>query len=102
LIKNPAVQLPVFNGEDYVGHLYVIETTNPEGLRAYLKTNQIASEVHYPIPDYKQPVFGEQFSSVRLPITEKLAATILTLPCYPELTDGQVSEVAEAVNAWAP
>jgi len=101
-IKNPAVQLPVFNGEDYVGHLYVIETANPEGLRAHLKANQIASEVHYPIPDYKQPVFGEQFSGIKLATTEKLAATILTLPCYPELTDAQVSEVAEAVNAWAP
>ena len=102
LIKNPAVQLPVFHGEDYVGHLYVIETTNPDGLRAHLKANQIASEVHYPIPDYKQSVFGEQFSSIKLPITEKLATTILTLPCYPELIDAQVSQVAEAVNSWAP
>ncbi len=100
LIKNPAVQLPVFNGEDYVGHLYVIETVNPEGLRAHLKTNQIASEVHYPIPDYKQPVFGDQFASIKLPVTEKLAATILTLPCFPELTDEQVGKVAEAVNSW--
>jgi len=100
LIENPAVQLPVFNGEDYVGHLYVIETKNPEGLRAHLKANQIASEVHYPIPDYKQPVFGDQFSNIKLPVTEKLGATILTLPCYPELTDEQVSTVAEAVNSW--
>ncbi len=102
VIKNPAVQLPAFSGEDYVAHLYVIETSKPESLRAHLKANQIASEVHYPIPDYKQPVFGDQFSHVKLPTTEKLAATILTLPCYPELTDAQVSEVAEAVNSWAP
>lgn len=102
LIKNPAVQLPVSNGEDYVAHLYVIETDNPESLRAHLRENQIASEVHYPTPDYKQPLFGEQFSHIELPITEKLAATILTLPCYPELTDEQISEVAEAVNSWAP
>lgn len=101
-IKNPAVKLPEFNGEDYVGHLYVIETVNPESLRAHLKTNQIASEVHYPIPDYKQPVFGEQFANIQLPNTEKLAGSILTLPCYPELADEDVSKVAEAVNAWAP
>ena len=102
LIQNPAVQLPVFNGEDYVGHLYVIETKNPEGLRAHLKANQIASEVHYPIPDHKQPVLGEQFANTKLPVTEKLATTILTLPCYPELTDAQVKKVAEAVNSWMP
>jgi len=102
LIKNPAVQLPVFNGDDYVGHLYVIETSNPESLRLYLKENQIASEVHYPIPDYRQPVFGEQFADIHLPNTEKLAITILTLPCYPELTDEEVGKVAEAVNSWKP
>ena len=102
LIQNPAVQLPVFNGEDYVGHLYVIETENPDGLRAHLKANQIASEVHYPIPDHKQPILCEQFANTKLPVTEKLATTILTLPCYPELTDAQVRNVAEAVNSWAP
>lgn len=102
LIKNPAVQLPAFNGDDYVGHLYVIETAHPESLRTYLKSNQIASEVHYPIPDYKQPVFGDRFASIKLPVTEKLAGTILTLPCYPELIDADVRNVAEAVNAWAP
>jgi len=102
LIKNPAVQLPTFDGDDYVGHLYVIETVNPEGLRAHLKLNQIASEVHYPIPDYKQPVFGDRFANITLSITEKLASTILTLPCYPELIDADVRNVAEAVNAWTP
>lgn len=102
LITNPAVQLPVFNGDDYVGHLYVIETSNPESLRLHLKENQIASEVHYPVPDYKQPVFGKQFSGIQLPNTEKLAATILTLPCYPELTDEEVGKVAKAVNSWNP
>lgn len=100
LIKNAAVQLPVFNGEDYVAHLYVIETVDPEGLRAHLKSNQIASEVHYPIPDYKQPVFGDRFNGIRLPVTEALASTILTLPCFPELTDEQVDNVAAAVNSW--
>lgn len=102
LITNPAIQLPVFNGDDYVGHLYVIETRNPESLRLHLKESQIASEVHYPIPDYRQPVFGKCFTDIQLHNTEKLAITILTLPCYPELTDEDVSRVAEAVNSWTP
>ncbi len=102
MIKNPAVKLPEFTGEDYVGHLYVIEAHNPGNLRAHLKAHQIASEVHYPIPDYRQPVFGEQFIDVKLPNTEKLALSILTLPCYPELSDEQINTVAEAVNSWTP
>ena len=102
LIINPAIQLPVFNGDDYVGHLYVVETSNPESLRLHLRETQIASEVHYPIPDYRQPVFGERFADIQLQNTEKLAVTSLTLPCYPELTDEEVSKVAEAVNSWTP
>jgi len=69
-------------------------------LRAHLKSNQIASEVHYPIPDHRQPVFGDRFAGIRLPVTEALVSTILTLPCFPELTDEQVDNVAAAVNSW--
>lgn len=99
-ITHPAIQLPTFDGENYVGHLYVIQTENPAGLRAYLKENHIASEVHYPIPDYKQPVFNDAYAAVRLVNTEQLAISILTLPCYPEMSDEQVKKVAEVVNSW--
>ena len=99
-ITNPGVQLPACDGENYVGHLYVIQTKQPANLRAYLKEKQIASEVHYPIPDYRQPVFNGKFADLRLPNTEQLACSILTLPCYPEMSDEQVYQVSEAVNSW--
>lgn len=101
LINHTAIQLPSFNNEEYVAHLYIIQTKNPLGLRTHLKANDVASEVHYPIPDYKQPVFEKKFEDVYLKNTEILAASILTLPCYPELTDEQVSHIAKAVNSWA-
>lgn len=100
LIKNTALELPTFSGEEYVAHLYVIRTGKPESLREHLKNNGIASEVHYPIPDYKQPVFGETYKSVSLTNTELLSTSILTLPCYPEITNDEVKAVAEAVNSW--
>lgn len=101
-IKHSEVELPVFSGEDYVGHLYVIRSAKRNSLRDYLKQKNIASEVHYPIPDYKQPVFNSQYRDFRLANTESLAAEILTLPCYPEMTNEEVKAVAEAVNAWQP
>lgn len=100
LIANPRVKLPEFVGEEYVGHLYVVRTENPLGLRDHLKNNGIASEVHYPIPDYHQPVFKDTYTNFSLPNTDALAKSILTLPCYPELTDEQVHQIAEAVNSW--
>lgn len=100
LISHPNIKLPEFNAEEYVGHLYVIKTENPAALREHLKAKDIASEVHYPIPDYRQPVFKNVYADISLANTEALAKSILTLPCYPELTDEQVLQIAEAVNSW--
>ncbi len=99
-IKHQDVELPRFNGEDYVGHLYVVKSSRRDSLRNHLKQRNIASEVHYPIPDYKQPVFKNKYHDFHLVNTEDLTAKILTLPCYPEMTDEEVNLVAEAVNAW--
>jgi len=83
-----------------VAHLYVIKSPKRDALQLHLREAQIASDVHYPIPDYKQPVFGQQFAGLSLANTEQLASLILTLPCYPEMTDEEVSNVITAVNGW--
>ncbi|MBK3467248.1 DegT/DnrJ/EryC1/StrS family aminotransferase [Pseudomonas sp. MF6776] len=84
-----------------VAHLYVIKSPKRDALQLHLRQAQIASDIHYPIPDYKQPVFGQQFADLSLTNTEQLAALILTLPCYPEMTDEEISNVVAAVNGWA-
>ena len=99
-IHHPDVQVPAVCGDDYVAHLYVIRTPRRDALRAHLKACDIGTDVHYPIPDYRQPVFGDRFANIRLPNTECLADEILTLPCYPEMGDAQVGQVIDAVNAW--
>jgi dTDP-4-amino-4,6-dideoxygalactose transaminase len=101
-INHSDVILPESLGQEYVGHLYVIRASKRDSLRAHLRSIDIASDVHYPIPDHRQPIFGRQFSHVRLPNTEQLAAEILTLPCYPEMTEAQVEEVIAGVNSWRP
>ena len=61
----------------------------------------IATDVHYPIPDHLQSAY-EGPSRPSLPVTERLAREVLTLPCFPELTDAEVDAVIEACNAWRP
>lgn len=102
MIEHPDVSLPDPMGAEYVGHLYVLCSAKRDSLRAHLRALDVASDVHYPIPDYRQPVFGERFAHVRLANTEHLAAEILTLPCYPEMSDAQADEVIEGVNSWRP
>ena len=91
---------PACEGGD-VAHLYVVRVpAGREGLRRHLEKNGVGSEVHYPGPDHRQPVFGAGFAHVRLPVTERLAAEVLTLPCYPEMADEEVGKVIDAVNGW--
>lgn len=99
-LSHPDVQVPQAAGEACVGHLYVVRSTGRDALRAHLREAGIASDVHYPIPDHRQPVFGARFADVRLENTERLAAEILTLPCYPEMSDADVDRVVQAVNGW--
>ena len=99
-ITHPLITLPEVRDNQYVGHIYVIKCKGRNALRQYLKDNNIASDIHYPIPDHRQPVFGDQFTDIQLPNTESLATEILTLPCYPEMSAEQVNTVIKVINAW--
>lgn len=101
-ILNSDVMVPAARGSEYVAHLFVVRSAHRDSLRTYLATRDIASDVHYPIPDHRQPVFGGRFTSAALPNTERLANEVLTLPCYPEMSAEDVDRVVEAVNAWRP
>jgi aminotransferase EvaB len=99
-LRHRDVQVPAPAGDNYVGHLYVVRSARRDALRTHLRGAGVASEVHYPIPDHRQPVFGERYAGLRLENTERLAAEILTLPCYPEMSDADVDRVVDAVNGW--
>jgi len=89
------------DGKPYVAHLYVVQTTLRNDLMAHLKQKNILSDVHYPIPDHQQETVLASTAGVSLPVTEFLAQNILTLPCYPGMSQKQVSHVIESVNSWA-
>jgi aminotransferase EvaB len=101
-IKHPAVITPNHSGENYVAHLYVVRVINRNSLRHHLEKYRITSDIHYPIPDYKQPIFDQRFNNMRLISTENLASEVLTLPCYPEMTESEVEQVIDAINLWLP
>ena len=100
-LRHPEVLAPQTGGADYVAHLYVVRSSRREALRDHLSSAGIGSAVHFPIPDYRQPVFGDRFAATHLENTERLTKEILTLPCYPEMSDAQVDRVISAVNRWS-
>jgi dTDP-4-amino-4,6-dideoxygalactose transaminase len=88
--------------ENYVAHLYVIKSKQRNLLKEYLKSKEIASDIHYPIPDHRQPFFENQYEALTLKNTEELSNLILTLPCYPEMPEKDIENVISTVNEWKP
>ncbi len=84
----------------YVAHLYVVQTSSRDKLREHLKLKKILSDVHYPIPDHKQRAVMTAGDGVSLPVTELLSKKILTLPCYPGMSQNQIDHVIKSVNSW--
>jgi dTDP-3-amino-2,3,6-trideoxy-4-keto-D-glucose/dTDP-3-amino-3,4,6-trideoxy-alpha-D-glucose/dTDP-2,6-dideoxy-D-kanosamine transaminase len=99
-IDHPAICVAPPGGDEFVAHLYVVRTPAREALRAHLAGRGIGTDVHYPIPDHRQPAWAGDGARVALPETEAAAGEALTLPCFPELADGEVDRVIEACNDW--
>jgi dTDP-4-amino-4,6-dideoxygalactose transaminase len=99
-IQQPKLRCPRVEGDNYVAHLYVVRTTDRHGLRSHLSSCGVPSDIHYPVPDYRQPSIADRFGQVSLPVTEAACQEVLTLPCFPEMTDDEVSAVIASVNSW--
>jgi len=84
-------------GPNHAGHLCVVETADARALAENLAGVGVQTAVHYPIPDHRQPSTAR--SEVHLPETERLTGRILSLPCFPELTDDEVDAVARGLTA---
>jgi dTDP-4-amino-4,6-dideoxygalactose transaminase len=85
----------------HVYHLYVIRTPRRDDVLAHLRAKGIGAGVHYPIPLHRQPAYlKEGYEDIHLPITEQVAAEVLSLPMYAELTDDQIAYVTEAVKEF--
>lgn len=99
-IRNPAIVLPPRDGEGDVVHLFVVHSERRDALRTHLEAAGIGCDVHYPVPDHRQPLFAGAYEAVSLPVTEAHARTVLSLPCFPELDEAEVSAVIDACNRF--
>lgn len=81
----------------HVYHLYVIQTDRRDDLKAYLGERGIPSLLHYPKPLHQVGVFDPQGPFT---VSESMSQNILSLPVYPELTNAQQNEVAEAIRSF--
>ena len=84
---------------EQVHHVYAIETEQRDDLQSYLKEEGVPTIIHYPIPIHLQKAFAYlDYGKDSFPHSERSAASTLSLPIYPEMTDSQVEYVASKVK----
>ncbi|MGB0670997.1 MAG: DegT/DnrJ/EryC1/StrS family aminotransferase [Rhodospirillales bacterium] len=91
------------DGTTPVFHLYVVRLADQatrDGLKAHLAENGILAGLHYPVPAHRMPAYENLPGAGDLPVTEALAGTVLTLPCYPELSPDDQDRVIASVRAF--
>jgi len=86
------------NDESFIAHLCVLRSNDRDNLKARLAASGVSTDIHYPLPDYRQKIFGDRFSKVCLPVTDKACQEVLTLPCFPEMTNEEVEYVSDMLS----
>ena len=98
-VANDRITLPDVPGADHAVHLFVVTTPDRDALQAHLATAGIGTAIHYPVPPHRQPALPD-LAATPLPVTDRLASQVLSLPAHPALTDAEVDQVVAALNAF--
>jgi dTDP-4-amino-4,6-dideoxygalactose transaminase len=97
-IDNPKIRLPAINErQSHVWHLFVVRSDNRNALQSYLAEHEVQTLIHYPVPPHRQKAY-KAYQNLKLPLTEQIHASALSLPMGPHLTLEQVRRVVEAAN----
>ncbi|MFZ7102537.1 MAG: DegT/DnrJ/EryC1/StrS family aminotransferase [Peptococcaceae bacterium] len=82
----------------HVYHQYTIQTDRRNRLQEYLHNWGIGSTVYYPIPMHLQKVCSFLgYDTGDFPVAEAACNEVLSLPMFPELTDGEAEVVVEKI-----
>ena len=80
----------------HVYHLFVVRVADRSAVREEMARRGIDTGVHYPVPCHLQPPL-QRFTVRPLPVAERAAGELLSLPIFPHQTDDQVDLVCEVL-----
>ncbi len=111
-VSNDLVRLRLVDNEQYsrsslpprdsVYHILPVFCERRDDLKKYLSDNGVETQIHYPIPPHKQRCYNFQLNHLSLPITEKIHAQELSIPCHQALTKEEVDLVIDLLNGFIP
>lgn len=102
LIDSGAIRLPVTHpGQYHVWNQYTVRAQKRDDLRKYMSERKIGSEIYYPLPMHLQKCFAFTGSKKGdLPLCEKMAEEVVSLPMFPELSNQDVERVVATISAF--
>jgi dTDP-4-amino-4,6-dideoxygalactose transaminase len=92
---------PVAEHSEPVWHLYVVRTGDPDGLGAFLRARGVSTARHYPHPPHLSEAYawlGHRAGA--FPVTEALAAQLVSLPIFPGMTEREIGAVVERLREY--
>ncbi len=101
LLSGTAVRTPIEpEGTESCYHLFVIRSAQRDRIRDALAQAEIGCGIHYPVPLHLQPACGALgYQRGEFAASEQWAASVVSLPMHPHLTDREISVVAQTVAA---
>ena len=99
LLQHPDLTIPAVAADcEHAYHLYTVRSPRRDQIAEALRQADIAYATHYANPPHKSPAAAKYgLDQIHLPVTEKLAGEVISLPMYPGLTDAQIEQVAQTV-----
>ncbi len=88
-------------GYGHVYHQYTVRVDKDrDQVSERLRELGVGTAIHYPIPVHKQPLYIDLgYGSISLPISERMAGQVLSLPVHPGLTDADLDRIIESVRS---
>lgn len=103
-ITNPRIGLPTLPPEPsaHVWHQFVI-TVNPDerdDFRSYMAENSVETAIHYPTPIHLQPCYAPTYGNVDLPVAQRLARSVVSLPIGRGTSEADAEAIAQIINRY--
>ncbi len=86
----------------HVYHLFTVRSAQRDALAKTLGDLGVGTATHYPLPMPGQPLFERGGRITDWPAAWQASREVLSLPCFPELTDVEIETVSRAVRQALP
>ncbi len=96
-VDNSIIHLP--HPSESVYHIFPVLCEQRDKLQTFLQQNGVGTVIHYPIPPHRQACY-RQWNDLTLPVTERIHAQELSIPCYQAMKNEEVEQIVTLLNRF--